>query len=309
MDLKKQRSSVGQWLVSGVVVIVAIAVGVFIWHKATQTATAPAPASPSSASARTAGPASPSTAIRHPIAQAAPAPATTAPLPALDASDSSVADELLRLAGDPLNALLHREQIIRHVVATVDALPRESVGANILPVRTPKGAFLVEQGAGGTTISPRNAQRYAPYMRVLEKVDPHALVAWYVAHYPLFQQAYRDLGYPKGYFNDRLVVAIDDMLAAPEPNAPIAVVQPKVFYRYADADLEARSAGQKMMMRLGAADEAKVKAKLRAIRAQLTGAGLPQPVPARRNRSHRRQPDSPRRAGWVGPQRSTVVRR
>ena len=274
--MKKKQSSIGQWLVSGVVVIVAIAVGVFIWRKATQAGGEPTSvaASSSAASAGT-GPAAASTAIQHPIAQATPAPASTAPLPALDASDSDVASALLGLGGHSLDGLLQRDQIVRRVVATVDALPRQSVGTNILPLKTPQGAFLVEQAEGAITLSPRNAERYAPYMQVLEGVDPKALVAWYVAHYPLFQQAYRDLGYPKGYFNDRLVVAIDDMLAAPVPDAPVTLVQPKVFYRYADPGLEARSAGQKLLMRLGAEDEARMKAKLRQIRALLTGATLP----------------------------------
>jgi len=280
--LKKKQSSIGQWLVSGVVVIAAIAVGVFIWHKATQPGTeAPVAASSTAGSAAT-GPAPASTAIQHPIAQAGPAPATTAPLPSLDESDTDVAGALLALGGNTLDGLLQREQIIRRVVATVDALPRQSVGTNILPLKTPKGAFVVERADDAITLSPRNAERYAPYVQVLEHADPKALVAWYVAHYPLFQQAYRDLGYPQGYFNDRLVVAIDDMLAAPVPDAPVALVQPKVFYRYADAGLEARSAGQKLLMRLGADDEAKVKAKLRQIRALLTGAGLPAPAASAR---------------------------
>lgn len=259
------------------VVIAAIAAGVFIWRKAVQGEGERPPAAAPAASVP-AGPARASTAVHHPIAQAAPAPASTAPLPVLDASDADTADALLALAGgNALDGLLLREQIIRRVVATVDALPRQSVGTNILPVRTPRGAFLVEQADGAITMSPRNVERYAPYMRVLQDVDAKALVGWYVRNYPLFQQAYRDLGYPKGYFNDRLVAAIDDMLAAPTPDAPVPLVQPKVFYRYADADLEARSAGQKMMMRLGAADEAKAKAKLRQIRALLTGATLPAP--------------------------------
>ena len=277
--MKKKQSSIGQWLVSGVVVIVAIAIGVFVWRKATQAGGEPTPVAASSPpSGAGTGPATASTAIQHPIAQATPAPASTAALPTLDASDTDVASALLALGGNTLDGLLQRDQIIRRVVATVDALPRQSVGTNILPLKTPKGAFLVEQADGAITLSPRNAERYAPYMQVLESADPKALVAWYVAHYPLFQQAYRDLGYPKGYFNDRLVAAIDDMLAAPVPDAPTPLVQPKVFYRYADPGLEARSAGQKLLMRLGAGDEARVKAKLQQIRALLTGATLPAPA-------------------------------
>jgi len=263
--------------VSGVVVIAAIAVGVFLWRKATQAGGEQAPAAlQSPAGTAGTGPAHASTAIQHPIAQATPASASTAPLPTLDASDARVADALVALAGgDALGGMLHRDQVIRRIVATVDALPRQSVGTNILPVKTPKGTFVVEQAGDAISLSPRNAERYAPYMRVLEGVDPKALVAWYVQYYPLFQQAYRDLGYPRGYFNDRLVTAIDDMLAAPVPDVPVKLVQPKVFYRYADADLESRSAGQKMLMRLGADDEARVKARLQQIRALLTGAALP----------------------------------
>jgi hypothetical protein len=115
---------------------------------------------------------------------------------------------------------------------------------------------------------------------VLQAVDPRTLVAWYVRLYPLFQQAYQDLGYPKGYFNDRLVAAIDDMLAAPLPPPPLRLVQPKVFYRYADPELEARSAGQKMLLRLGPADAAQVQSRLRTLRALLTGATLPPPAAA-----------------------------
>jgi hypothetical protein len=272
--LKKKRSSAGTWLVSALVVVLAAVAGVLVWRTAMQQGNQAHPVTPSQPPAASA-PAPASTAIQHPIAQAAPAPASTAPLPALDASDGDVAAGLLALAGDgALEGLLRREQIIRRIVATVDALPRQSVSADILPVRTPKGAFLVDQAGDAITISPRNAERYAPYLRVLQAVDPSTLVAWYVRHYPLFQQAYRDLGYPKGYFNDRLVAAIDDMLAAPVPDGPVQLVQPKVFYRYADPGLEARSAGQKLLMRLGPADEAQVKSRLRVLRGLLTGTAM-----------------------------------
>ena len=78
-----------------------------------------------------------------------------------------------------------------------------------------------------------------------------ALVTLYVRHYPLFQQAYREIGYPNGHFNDRLVEAIDLMLATPEAPASLKLVQPKIFYEFADRDLEQLPAGQKLMLRIG----------------------------------------------------------
>jgi hypothetical protein len=110
-------------------------------------------------------------------------------------------------------------------------------------------------------------------VRVFEAFDSRALVRRYVEAYPLFQRAYEELGYPNRYFNDRLIEAIDDMLATPDMTQPIGVIQPKVFYQFTDPDLETRSAGQKVLLRMGGENAAKVKAKLRELRGELAAAG------------------------------------
>ncbi|MBE1159809.1 DUF3014 domain-containing protein [Dyella sp. 7MK23] len=230
---------------------------------------------PTASSSSNAPASSASTAIEHPIAQAAAGPvsASTAPLPALGDSDASVLDALSKLAaGGDLHALLVPNQIISRTVATVDALPRHSMGSNyILPLHTPAGSLQTVQANGVTVIGPGNAGRYDPYVAVLESADPHTLVDWYRHNYPLFQQAYRELGYPHGYFNDRLIVAIDDMLAAPDLHASIAVTKSGSRYLFVDPQLQSLSNGQKLMLRMGPANEQQFKAKLRMIRSLLAG--------------------------------------
>jgi len=132
---------------------------------------------------------------------------------------------------------------------------------------------LISPDSESIAIRPANFARYAPYVRMLEAVDSHALVQTYVRAYPLFQRAYEELGYPGKYFNDRLMEAIDDMLAAPETDEPIKLVQPRVLYRFADPGLETRSAGQKILLRMGKGNALRVKAKLREIRGELLVAG------------------------------------
>ena len=66
---------------------------------------------------------------------------------------------------------------------------------------------------------------------------------------------------------------IDHLLAAPEMTGPIAVVAPHVQYQYADPELEAQSAGRKLMMRAGPENTAAIKSKLREIRRELTKTG------------------------------------
>jgi hypothetical protein len=266
-----RQNSTGSWIAAVIVVLGVVAAGVYLARRAMQPDTHPAAAVAPATSGSM--PATTAPVIEHPISQASvPAEASTAELPTLDDSDASVAAQLLSLSGgSDLQSLLVSSQIIPHIVATVDSLPRHGLATLMLPLRTPKGSFAVTPGQAGPVMDDRNAGRYQPYMHIVESVDAKTLVAWYVRTYPLFQQAYRQLGYPKGYFNDRLIVAINNLLAAPDLAQPVALVPTRSTYAYADPSLESLSAGQKLMMRVGPANEARLKAKLREIQAWLVG--------------------------------------
>jgi hypothetical protein len=206
--------------------------------------------------------------IEHPVEQAgAPAPA---PLPALDASDATLREMLGGVLGAAtVDELLRPQDFVRNVVATIDNLPRKSVALRLSPLKPVPGAYRAA-GPEGALIAGDNAARYTPYVRAMEAIDSAKLVAIYVRLYPLFQQAYTELGYPSRYFNDRVFEVIDDLLAAPDVRAPLALTQPKVLYEYADPALQAMSAGQKILVRMGPENEAKVKTKLREIKRALT---------------------------------------
>lgn len=189
------------------------------------------------------------------------------PLPELDDSDAEFKASLADLIGQqPVDEKFHPNGIARRIVATVDNLPRNKVALKIMPVKPVAGRFQVIGEEDFFVISPENYSRYAPYVELVEGMDTDTLAALYVRYYPLLQQAYADLGYPTGYFNDRLVAVIDDLLAAPDLQGPVRLVRPKVMYKFADAELEALSAGQKIMIRMGPENAARIKAKLREIR-------------------------------------------
>jgi len=193
------------------------------------------------------------------------------PLPALNESDSAIQEALRGLwSSKTFERLFQLDDFIRRLVATIDNLPRKKLPLRLLPVRQAPGKFLTTGKDQSLAISPDNAARYGAYVRMADTVDIRKLVALYVRFYPLFQQVYQDLGYPNGYFNDRLIEVIDDLLAAPEMQAPVKLVRPKVFYAFADPELEARSAGQKILMRIGNENAVRIKAKLREIRDELT---------------------------------------
>jgi hypothetical protein len=224
--------------------------------------------------------AAPEPAIRHPIEAAQPETqepvAATLP-PTVDESDQAVADALTALVGRaPLEQFASLSGFVRRLVATIDNLPRSRAPQRMWPFTQTQGKFVTTGGKDAIYVSAENYRRYEPALRVMESVDTGKMVALYVRLYPLFQQAYKDLGYPDKYFNDRLVEVIDHLLATPEVADPIRLAKPWVMYEFADPALEARSAGQKTLIRMGNANAARVKAKLRDIRRQVTGRALPQ---------------------------------
>ncbi|KJV27768.1 DUF3014 domain-containing protein [Luteibacter yeojuensis] len=258
------QSSGSKWL-AGVLVIAIVALGAVFFYREKQArdTTQPQPPAATSAALAHAGTVHEAALPTHPIG---PAGASTAGLPALGASDDAIMAGLLALTSDgALKTLLRPEAIVSRMVATIDALPKQVIGMNILPMRTPTGRFQVESDDGMFVESKKNLERYDTYMYVADHVEPKAAAAWYKRNYPLFQQAYRDLG-TGGYFNDRLIEVIDHLLAAPEPKGPLQLLPEKVGYVYANPQFEQLSVGQKFMIRVGAANEAKLKAKLRALR-------------------------------------------
>lgn len=251
------------WLI-GVVVVALILVGGWYWYRLQHAAPPPEAALP-----KAPPPPAPSNEpqIAHPLP--GEGPGATA-LPTLNDSDAVTRDSLIGVLGKaPVEQFLVPQSIVRHIVVTVDNLPRKKVAIDLRPLKPTPGETKVTSQGDATTLSEANYARYAPLIRVLQNADVKSLAVVYERLYPLFQQAYEDLGYPGKYFNDRLVEVIDHLLQAPEPNGAVPLVQPRVFYQYADPDLEARSSGQKLLMRMGPANERLVKDKLRAFRAEI----------------------------------------
>lgn len=211
----------------------------------------------------------------HPVEEAGPEearPRTLIPLPSLDQSDEYFKLGIIDIFGDPIETMLAESGMIGRVVATVDNLPRAHVAEQIRPVGRLAGQYLADgqDGSGVYTVNSFNYQRYDEVVNLISTADMNEVAELYRRFYPLFQSAYVDLGYPQGYFNDRLVEVIDHLLETPEVQGPIELVRPHVLYEYQDPALEALSSGQKLMLRLGTEHAEKIKASLRELRALVT---------------------------------------
>ena len=282
------RASSTPWIIAAVL---ACAVGAgaawWFWLRPVETPGAPPPVA-SAPEAPVAPPPMPeASGPQNPVD--ALAPADTA-LPALAESDKRVAELLAELLGsDKVASFLLTEGFVRSVVATVDNLGRAQAPSRMWPVQPMPQRFTVDgEGDAPTTIATTNAARYSAFLTFAEAVPLEPAVALYARLYPLFQQAYEELGYPKRYFNDRLVAVLDHLLLAPEPKSPLRVkltpvntdvpnLRPWVRYEFVDPALESLTSGQKILVRMGPANQARAKALLRDLRKRVATSELQLP--------------------------------
>lgn len=234
--------------------------------------------------------------ILHPLPGLEPADESDEPLdseadvslPEPEDTDSIVRAEMRELFGAAsVESLLVPKDIVRRFVITVDSLDRDPVPLWLRPVRRVPGIFAVEKAvtepaSGGQgddfrpeqvrlTTSEQNLRRYAPLMKMVDRIDVSAFATVYKRYYPLIQDSYDQIGNPDSrYFNDRFVEIIDHLLETPEVEGAIELAQPKVLYKFADPDLERRSHGQKALLRIGPSNAGKVKEKLRSLRRLIT---------------------------------------
>jgi len=232
--------------------------------------TAPAPIERPPAEAR------PEALIQHPL----DLPATKPPIAAAD-TGAALAGLLGRQA---VTTFFQLDDFPRRFVATVDNLGHAHAPPMAWPIHPTPDRFTVEQREGGTVMAAGNSLRYTPLVLLAERISATHTVDLYLRLYPLLQQAYEDLGYPKRYFNDRLIAVMDQLLATPDAAYPLKVqltevkgsvpsVQPWVRYELTDPALQALAAGQKMLLRVGPDNQRRLKARLTAIRQELLSRG------------------------------------
>jgi len=191
------------------------------------------------------------------------------PLPPLDDSDSYLLLALIDIFGPDIGPVLVNEALIDNFVATIDNLTRSHVAEKIRPVNRLSESFIADatDDKGLYYLNPDSYRRYDSLVSLLVGADLAVVAETYRRFYPLFQESYVRLGYPDGYFNDRAVEVIDHLLLTPEPKDPVRLVRPHVLYEFADAELEALSSGQKLLLRMGSENTASIKRILVEFRA------------------------------------------
>ncbi len=273
----------GIWLTATIAVVAAIAS--YAWWRNQPSGPAPR------VTAQVQSPDSQRSAASVPVI-AAPAtlplatPATVMAAPAAPLTEPGLREQLVELLGtQAVLSFMQTRDFAHRFAVTVDNLGREHAAPLLWPVSPTPGRFAVVAGTDGPAIGADNAVRYRPFVELAQSADIARTVALYMRLRPEVQQAYENLGYPKRSFHARLLEVMDLLLATPsvpppvkvqliEVKGPIPSTRPWVRYEFADPNLEAMPAGQKMLVRMGEDNAARLKARLQALRAELIRQGV-----------------------------------
>jgi len=225
-------------------------------------------------------------------AEAAPAAAPAAAAPATEAVPGAAgdllslppveldkSDDLLRQLAQDLSAhprlaiWLRRSEIIRSFVAAVDNVANGLSPKPQLEFLSPAGRFKAVSRGGAWTVDPASYDRYNAAADVFVSLDAKASVRLYRSLKPLFQQAYRDLGYPNQDFEATLIQAVMELLSVPVVDGRPAIEKTVTAYVYLDAELEGLSQAQKQFLRMGPESVQVAQTKLREMALDL---GVPE---------------------------------
>jgi hypothetical protein len=182
----------------------------------------------------------------------------------LDESDALVRELVKELSSHPeLAVWMMNDELIRKFVAAVDNIANGNSPATQIDFFDPKGEFKVHEELGEYSIDPESYERYDIVAEVFASLDTKGCVTLYKKLMPAIQEAYKDLGYPDKDFNDTLKKAMMELLEVPVVDEPIKLEKKVVTYMMAEPDLEALSAAQKHLLRMGPDNVRGIQGQLR----------------------------------------------
>jgi Protein of unknown function (DUF3014) len=249
----REERSFGFVLLLGVLAVAA-GTGGYLYYRARQ-APAPAPA-----------------ATTLPAQRATPLPVPepeAVGLPPLAQSDAFLRDLAKGLSTHAQLSLWLAQNGLARLFANVTEIVAkgESPRAS-LAFLAPKGSFAVARRKGREVIDAKSFARYDAFAEGVAALDPAASAGAFRRALPLFESAYRELGYPEGGFEKTLRAGIAHLLAVPVVEGEVGVKPVRrgnlQLYEYADPALESLSPAQKHLLRMGPPNVKRIQETLRA---------------------------------------------
>lgn len=201
----------------------------------------------------------------QPVRRDTPSPATDAPAPKLhigapfelDHSDGQARAAAADIAARFAQWLTPEEQV-RKWVALVDQIADGKLPEKNRPLHYPMAKFAVQRDGDKMLLDPADYARADQLIDTVTAIPVESLAAYYHAWRPLLDKAYAELG-GRGGFDKRLRAALARVESVHSLTTQPELVQPVVYYKFADSTLEEASDVEKLMWRLGPANTQKLQ--------------------------------------------------
>lgn len=186
------------------------------------------------------------------------------PLTTLDASDDLIRKLARELSSNAtLDSWLQAKDLVRKFTAAIDNIASGNSPAKQVDFFKPLGPFGTYKVGADEYVDPATYDRFNQPAAVFVSFDPAESVRFYKGLKPLFQDAYKELGYPDKDFDVTLKKAVLELLEAPVVEGDVRVAKKIKSFAFADPKLEALSDAQKEFLRMGPANVEAIQVKLR----------------------------------------------
>lgn len=195
-----------------------------------------------------------------------PEPGDEIDLPELGQTDPIVRQLVGALSSHPkVAAWLTTDQLIRNFTTVVVNIANGRSPSRQLGTVRPTGEFVAREEGEMAHIDPQSYRRYDEYADAIGALDAQGTARLYSTLKPRIQDAYRELGYPEGDFDQAMERAMIEILNTPIVEGEIGLVPKSVSWEFADPRLQSLSSAQRQFLRMGPRNMKIVKGKIREI--------------------------------------------
>lgn len=162
---------------------------------------------------------------------------------------------------------LKAKNLIRLITAVIVNIAEGESPREHLKFLAPKKNFSAKKEGKKIYIHPDSYRRYDFMVNVFSSLDTQKTARLYNALKPLFQEAYKELGHPKGDFHEVFIEAIVMILKMPQIKGKVFLEEEEkgICYYFMDDNLEELNDFHKHLVRMGPENVTRIQIKVREI--------------------------------------------
>ena len=193
-----------------------------------------------------------------------------------DATADSYARETISAVngGKALAQFVTGDYVVERAVAIVDGLRRGEVPYKLLPVGRPSQAFPISDDGLRVSMDPSGFSRYDGFAQWVNGIDVHAVVALLNDYEKIATEALSRMGVGDFDIRSAVLAATTEILSTPITPENAELMKREANWVYIDPELEALSALQKQVLRMGPKNSEIIQAKARELRGAVLESGL-----------------------------------